>query len=66
MYVAVDSGAKQDGSVRVKNVSDTAGSAAITVYNVEPTCRAHAADRDQQCSLGLAITPWRRTPSPTW
>lgn len=57
VYVADDSGAKQDGSVHVKNVSDTAGPAAITVYNVEPTCRAHAADRDQQCSLGLAIDP---------
>ncbi|MDV9173274.1 serine/threonine-protein kinase [Streptomyces sp. W16] len=57
VYVADDNSATGDRPVHAENVSDTAGPAAITVYNVEPTCRAHAADRDQQCSLGLAIDP---------
>ncbi|WP_405867802.1 serine/threonine protein kinase [Streptomyces sp. NBC_01515] len=56
VYVA-DDGATRDDPVHAENVSETAGPSPITVYNVEPTCRAHAADRDQQCSLGLAIDP---------
>ncbi|MFJ9626238.1 serine/threonine-protein kinase [Streptomyces sp. NPDC101175] len=57
VYVADDSATTRDKPVHAENVSETAGPAAIKVYNVEPTCRARAADRDQQCSLGLAIDP---------
>ena len=57
VYLSGDHDPPWDKANHVKNVSDTGGPDLITVYNVEPTCRARAAERDQQCSLGLAIDP---------
>ncbi|MEU6356259.1 hypothetical protein ABZ896_44300 [Streptomyces sp. NPDC047072] len=50
-----DTGKGTDGTTG--HAKDVAATASVTVFNVEPTCRARAAERPQQCSLGLAVNP---------
>ncbi|MFK0215673.1 MULTISPECIES: serine/threonine-protein kinase [unclassified Streptomyces] len=50
-------GALGSDTVRA-GASDPAGRAAVTVFNAERGCQDRA-DRDRQCSLGLAIDPLR-------
>ncbi|WP_307167065.1 serine/threonine-protein kinase [Streptomyces rishiriensis] len=53
-----DGGSKGGTPVRVESIAgSTAPTAHVTVYNVEKPCRDRAAERDQQCSLGLALDP---------
>ncbi|WP_225889204.1 serine/threonine-protein kinase [Streptomyces resistomycificus] len=50
---------KGDTAVHAENISGTSAppAAHVTVFNVEKLCRDQKAERDQQCSLGLAIDP---------